>query len=493
MRTGPFTAMLGALLLFASGARADASLDEAAALSDTASSKTATLRDRETAQLELARRLRKAHLPDVAIAIVAEITEDPRHARFEESLGLLLDLATDVPDPEVVLDRLAKFDDAALDAEDRKRDGAASYFAARGRYRSHRFAEAISRFEKVPQTSKYGAKSRYWAGVAHVALRDPRSALASFERAAEARVDTDEDARIHDFALLGLARTHYSTAFRADGTADPAKLATAIRYWDAVDVAGESWVDAQGEAAWAHFLNGNHSRALGLLQGTHSPESSLLRGEILLASCRYDDAATLGARFRHTYEPVIEELEALAASFADDGLEERAYPFLRDVRDGHAKVSAAAKPLVEQALSDRSILRLLSSVAGLDGELKITQQAEGAFARSRLKDDALDIELLARDVTIRNAGDLARKRLLTLAKDLRTRDADARHLLAAAIAGTRGDLDERSIPARVSARDANRNVVTSDDEHVAWPFTGEIWRDEAGTLRESLRSQCRAP
>ena len=32
--------------------------------------------------------------------------------------------------------------------------------------------------------------------------------------------------------------------------------------------------------------------------------------------------------------------------------------------------------------------------------------------------------------------------------------------------------------------------ITADDEHVIWPFEGEYWKDELGTYRFRLASQC---
>jgi hypothetical protein len=38
---------------------------------------------------------------------------------------------------------------------------------------------------------------------------------------------------------------------------------------------------------------------------------------------------------------------------------------------------------------------------------------------------------------------------------------------------------------------SEKNLVSGDDEHVIWPFTGEFWSDEVGTYRQSIQSKCR--
>jgi hypothetical protein len=92
---------------------------------------------------------------------------------------------------------------------------------------------------------------------------------------------------------------------------------------------------------------------------------------------------------------------------------------------------------------------------------------------------------------MRHTGQIARSRYERTLAELDKQLRENVELLKAAIAGQRGELDPRRVPFRVKPNEADKNVVTGDDEHVIWPFTGELWPDEVGTYRQSIRSKCK--
>ena len=63
------------------------------------------------------------------------------------------------------------------------------------------------------------------------------------------------------------------------------------------------------------------------------------------------------ARFQKKYEPVQRELSAALARFGREGQEEQAFQFFRELKEGRARVSPSVKPVLDNALSDRTLLK----------------------------------------------------------------------------------------------------------------------------------------
>lgn len=470
-RTRLFTAMLAGALTIAVASPTDASpLDDAVAAHRTTLDPKAAKVDRELAQLELAARLFELRLYQPSFAVFSAIADDPKHAAFERSLAWLAKLTTVLPEPADVEERIAKYDDRAIEAHHLE------IYRGRWYFRVRQYDQAVRWFAKVSRDSRHYARAWFLAGVANVHLKRGPEAVAAWKRVAAAadREDAYEDDRLRDMALLAIARTYYSTK----------SYDAALEYWRAVDETGELWLDALYEQSWAYFMTGDHARALGNLHTLKTeffanawyPEADHLKSVIYLANCQYDDAKTLAARFHRRYAPIAKELRALPIN--DD---EAAYRFTRDVRDGKAPVSSATRPAAETALSDRELLRHLLYVTVLDDEKKHFLRTPASLRDGPLGTDIKDALDLGRDVAIRSVGQLARERIVRAATELERLLAENAKILAA---------DRADVGMRMPAG-TDKNVVRGDDEHVIWPFTGEFWADEAGSYRQSIQSKCR--
>jgi tetratricopeptide (TPR) repeat protein len=458
--------------------------------------------DRELAQYRLAVALYEADLHAASFAFFAEIADHPSHVRFRETLPWLARLARDLPDAADVGERLAKYDERTIESTiaDPTQLGDVRFLVGREWYRNRRYDDALRLLGEIePSARRYGT-AQLWAGMANVQLREPEGAIRAFARAAGAQGEGEDATRVASLAELSIARTYYSWGIRLDGAGAPLvdsqRLSTALTHFRAVDPGSGLSDDAMFEAAWAHALLGDHARALGALEflragkGTYeNPEIDVLRSTLYLASCRYDDVATLTARFHQEHEPVATDLANILSAHTGD--DEAFYTLFRDVRSGRGAPSAATRASLAEALSDRTLLRTLDWVDVLDHERARLRKTPDAFRTSLLGDELTDVLELSREIAARNAGELARSRveraLAALLGNLRTNTK----LLDAAVAGRRGALDEAQIPLRVPSQDSERNIVRADDEHVIWPYNGEQWRDEAGSYRQSLRSSCR--
>jgi SepF-like predicted cell division protein (DUF552 family) len=317
-------------------------------------------------------------------------------------------------------------------------------------------------------------------------------------------VDVEDEARMRDLAYLSMARTFYSASVKLDDTTnqptvDQTRLSAAVKYWNKVDVASEYWLDALFEESWAYFMAGDYSHALGNIHTIESPyfphsyypEADVLRAVIYFSNCQYDDAFTIVAKFRAQYEPIRDELTKTLERFKKGANQEEAfYTFLKDVRDDKAQLDAKIAPIVKTSLSDRQLLRSLQYVHLLEEENERFEKAPASFKDAKVADIVKDSIHDARELAIRNAGDLARGRYERNLADLNEQLRNGQKILIDITAAQRNTLDQVIQGSQTTVEESKANIVKPDDEHVIWPFNGEYWRDELGFYRQTITSKC---
>jgi hypothetical protein len=299
-----------------------------------------------------------------------------------------------------------------------------------------------------------------------------------------------------------MARTYYSASVRLDDSNTPTinsdKLSAAVKYWNKVDVGSEYWLDALFEESWAYFMAGDYAHALGNIHTIESPyfpnsyypEAEILKAVIYFANCQYDDAETIVAKFQSKYQPMYDDLNKVLKRFTGEDQDEPFYKFLKQVRDGKADLPPRIKIVVENALGDRQLLRHLQYVQVLDDEQKRFGKAPAAFRDSPLGNDVKDSLQLARDIAVRNAGQLARERYQRNLDELNEHLRDSAKIMIDVTSAKRNQLDAAIAGTQVTVQESERNIVKPDEEHVIWPFDGEYWRDELGFYRQTITSKC---
>src|SRR5262249_48834982 len=119
------------------------------------------------------------------------------------------------------------------------------------------------------------------------------------------------------------------------------------------------------------------------------------------------------------------------------------------------------------------------------------KKSPGSFQSSPLGGEVQDGLQLARDLAIRNAGNLARERYQRTLDELNEHLRDAAKILIDITAAQRNQLDQTITTGQVSKEESKvYGVVNPDEEHVLWPFDGEYWRDELGFYRQVVVSKC---
>jgi tetratricopeptide (TPR) repeat protein len=467
--------------------------------------------NKQIAQYHLAIALYRLQFYQASYGIFSSIADKTSHLKFNETLLWLSKLATQLPEPADIIERVGKYktDQVARFNNPQQRDlyWQLNYLLGRYKYRNRNYEEAISLFEKVDKKSKYFVQGQFFSGISYVQLRKSVPAVKSFQRIVQSIDDgtegVEDEARMRDLAFLSMARTYYSASVRLDDnnvpTIDSSKLSAAVKYWNRVDVASEYWLDGLFEQSWAYFMAGDYPHALGNIHTIEAPyfpnsfypEADILKAVISFTICQYEDATTIVARMKKKYEPIKKELEAVLNRFKGEGSEQQFFTFLKDVRAGKANLSPAIRPVVESALADRQLLRNLEYVRVLDEEDARFKKAPASFRNSPLGGDVTDALNLARELATRNAGTLARERYQRNLDELNEHLRDASKILIDITAAERNKLDNTIVTGQLSKDDSlTYGVVKPDDEHVLWPFRGEYWRDELGFYRQVVVSKC---
>ena len=467
--------------------------------------------NKQIAQYHLAIALYRLQFYQASYGIFSSIADKTNHLKFNETLLWLSKLATQLPEPADIIERVGKYktDQVARFNNPQQRDlyWQLNYLLGRYKYRNRNYEEAISLFEKVDKKSKYFVQGQFFSGISYVQLRKSVPAVKSFQRIVQSIDDgtegVEDEARMRDLAFLSMARTYYSASVRLDDnnvpTIDSSKLSAAVKYWNRVDVASEYWLDGLFEQSWAYFMAGDYPHALGNIHTIEAPyfpnsfypEADILKAVISFTICQYEDATTIVARMKKKYEPIKKELEAVLNRFKGEGSEQQFFTFLKDVRAGKANLSPTIRPVVESALADRQLLRNLEYVRVLDEEDARFKKAPASFRNSPLGGDVTDALNLARELATRNAGTLARERYQRNLDELNEHLRDASKILIDITAAERNKLDNTIVTGQLSKEDSlTYGVVKPDDEHVLWPFRGEYWRDELGFYRQVVVSKC---
>jgi hypothetical protein len=472
--------------------------------------------NKQLSQYHLAIALYRMKFFQAAYGIFSEISEKPNHLKFNETLLWLAKLATDLPEPADIVERVGKYTDEQISKfnNPNQRDlyWQLNYLLGRYKYRNRQYDEALSLFTKVEPRSKYYVQGQFFSGISNVQLRKSVPAVTSFQSIVKAIDEgaegVEDEARMRDLAFLSMARTYYSASVRLDEnnapTIDAQKLSAAVKYWNKIDNTSEYWLDGLFEESWAYFMAGDYSHALGNIHtieapyfpNSYYPEAEVLKAVIYFANCQYDDATIIVAQFQQKYQPIYDALNKVLSRFKGDNQEEPFFKFLKQVRNDKEKGTNQAdlpeniKPIVQLALSDRQLLRNLEYVKLLDDEASRFKHAKTNFQEAALGSDVKDALSLAREVAVRNAGTLARERYQRNLDELNEHLRDSAKILIDITAAQRNQLDQAIAGSQVTQAESKANIVKPDEEHVLWPFNGEYWRDELGFYRQTITSKC---
>jgi hypothetical protein len=424
----------------------------------------------------------------------------------------LAKLATQLPEPADIVERVGKYSDDQIARFDNQAQSGLywqlNYMMGRYKYRNRQYQDAIRLFQRVDRRSEYYVKAQFFTGVSYVQMRKSIPAVKAFQRIEKALDEgvegLEDESRMRDLAYLSMARTYYSASIRLEAETNAPKingdhLSAAVKYWNRIEPASEYWLDALFEESWAYFMAGDYPRALGNIHTIQSPyfpnsfypEADVLKAVIYFANCNYESAGIVVARFNVKYVPIKKKLAQILKQYKGANQEEPFFKFLVAVREGRANLDPEIEPIVAAALSDRQLLRNIEYVRLLNEEMKRFRKAPSGFRVSGLGSQIKDSLKLARDMAVRQAGELALSRYQRNVDELNEHLRNGEKILIDITAAQRNLLDQKLKEGQVSVADSKiYGVVNPDNEHVLWPFDGEYWRDELGFYRQVVESAC---
>jgi len=468
--------------------------------------------NKQLAQYFLSISLYRMKLYQASYALFGFIADNRNHLKFQETLLWLAKLATQLPEPADIIERVGRYRDTEISAfnNDKQKDlyYQLNYLLGRYKYRNRQFEEAIRLFNKVEDSSQYYIQAQFFAGTSYVQLKKSVPAVQAFQRietAARSSVEGIEDEdRIRDLAFLSMARTYYSASIQLDRetnapTVNAQKLSAAVKNWNQIEPSSEYWLQALFEESWAYFMAGQYPKALGNIHtlqspyfpGAFYPEGEILKAVIYFSNCNYEAATTVVARFNKHYVPIQAELQKVLARFKGEQQAEPFFKFLLSVRDGTADLPPNISGIVKESMSDRQLLRGIEYVRVLDEEMARFQQTSPAFRSSPLGNQVSEVLKIARDLAVQDAGDLARSRYQRNLEELAEHLRNGEKILIDITAAQRNELDQAIAKEQVTQQESKIfGVVKPDEEHMLWPFDGEYWRDELGFYRQVVESAC---
>ena len=469
--------------------------------------------NQQLAQYWLAICLYRLKFYQVSYSMFSFIAGNPNHLKHGQTLLWLSKLATQLPEPAGVIDSVGSYGDQDLarfnNGQQKDLYYQLNYFLGRYKYQKDKsYEEAIRLFNRVKPESRHYLQAQFFSGVSYVQLRKSVPAVKAFQRIESALDEgiegVENEARMRDLSYLSRARTYYSSSIRLDAETNAPKvndqkLSAAVKFWNAVDVASEYWLDALFEQSWAYYMAGDYPRALGNIHtlkapyfpGAYYPEADILKAVIYFQNCNYEAASTVVARFNLRYVPIRDELNKILKKFEGKGQAEAFYKFLLSVQDGSAELDPAVSGVVRQSLSDRQLLRNIQYVRVLEQESVRFKQSPGRFRTSGLGQFIQDRLTETRQVAVRRAGQLATSRYQRFIAELEDHLRNGEKILIDITAAQRNLLDEALKAGQVTEAESRvYGVVNPDEEHVLWPFDGEYWRDELGFYRQRVQSAC---
>ncbi len=439
------------------------------------------------AKYGMANALMEAGLLYSAAPLLTDVLlEGPKRPFFEPALRKMRDLrrAIDYAPPSLQQLREMYVGDRSQEFQD-----LFNFFVGEFFFSFNDHATAVQFLDHVSDSSPDYARAVYLKGLYQVENKLYRSALQSFQQAIVATERNGSNPVVADLAYLALARIGFES-----GNYD-----AAVYYYRKIRSDSPKLPVAFYELAWAYFMKGDYSRALGAFQALQSPyfahyffpELWVLEATVYLNTCHYDLTEEALNRFKETVLVLQEPLK-------------RFFQGIRRPTDLYEAivqtVSGAKKRLPQEAvhyvLSDPDFYRLYTTLRQVEWERQ-------EMGREAPKLGPLGARLQA---TLERAQNEAVNKLgIKIQQLLKQLQGEIEHY-ATKMLEIQIDLDneksqqlERQIQAlgggatkkKKAAPQVTGSIAVVGADSMEWPFEGEYWKDELQYYRSFLRSRCK--
>jgi len=346
--------------------------------------------------------------------------------------------------------------------------------------------EFLSRVDS--SSEEYYLRAKYLQGAVQARQNKARDSLEAFKDIL--RFERDSTSRsaamqnFHSRAIMSIARIFYSTK----------NFDTALRYYSQIEKYSVDWLQALFEKSWAYFRADNVERAMGNLHTLNSPyfreqyfpESRVLQAVILFTNCRYEDAILVVDTFVKEYDDLRKELNSQLAQNEDPA---DFYYWLASLSVKGKGFSYRLKRIFNLALADKRLYRLFSFIVALDREEALLESMRQATVQKDLAERLLGELVTYRELAIGETGEQARSRLDRKRRELQRLVSQAMKVKFEALNSLKEMIEGKREASRESGESTGW-VVYEDDEHLAWPFEGEYWKDELDSYLFRVENLC---
>ena len=425
------------------------------------------------------------------------VQKGPSHAYYNATLKWLASLSRQLPESTGILEKIGKYQRAELDQPALEKVRDELYFLlGKFYYQKGNFKEAVSLFSTVQTNSEFYVQAKLFEGATHVREFQAKPAVESFKEVLRAAAESSDPKvkPFEDLANLSLARTFYSTG----------QFELAVKYFDRVSQESYDWANSLFEASWANFMlkQKGYSKALGNIHTLQAPffenyikpesvaEALTVKATIYFYNCLFDRAEDAINEFNAVYPTLVGDLKKLLTSTADNGA---LFEVAVKIRSSSSGLPEQTERAARGVLGDLSLVKRFQYVEQLDRQLDLHDKAEAGWKSTNIAQAVFADLTLQRSLAVNEAGDLARRRMIRLTRELDQLNKRVIKIEYEIIQGERGSV-EQEIGAEAQAEHnkvmRRAEEIRVDDEHIVWPFTGEYWRDELGYYRVKVANKC---
>ena len=425
------------------------------------------------------------------------VQKGPSHAYYNATLKWLASLSRQLPDSTGILDKIGKYQRAELDQPALEKVRDELYFLlGKYYYQKGNFKEAVSLFQTVQPSSEFYVQAKLFEGATHVREFQAKPAVESFKEVLRASAESSDPKvkPFEDLANLSLARTFYSTG----------QFDLAVKYFDRVSQESYDWANSLFEASWANFMlkQKGYSKALGNIHTLQAPffedyikpesvaEALTVKATIYFYNCLFDRAEEAINEFNAVYPNLVGDLKKLLTATADNAA---LFEVAVKIRGGTSGLPEQTERAARGVLGDMSLVKRFQYVEQLDRQLDMHDKSDVGWKSTNIGQAVFADLTLQRSLAVNEAGDLARRRMIRLTRELDQLNKRVIKIEYEIIQGERGNVEEEIGTENVINRTVGKRPpieIRVDDEHIVWPFTGEYWRDELGYYRVKVANKC---
>jgi tetratricopeptide (TPR) repeat protein len=374
-------------------------------------------------------------------------------------------------------------------------------------YGRQNFKEARKMFRAVKEGNPAFPHAQYMLGLIRIGVGQPDrpppkydQAIQHFEAARTAIPADTKDERLvelRDTTTLALARVYYEQAFSLDeGPGRKELLDKAKLEFQKVPRFSDQWAEALFGRAWANTVDEEYGRALGALHSLSAPyfadefypEARILQAIIYWYNCQWDRVNGILDETRATYEPMAEQMTALA----DSNLEfDEWYPLLQKSLEPGA--DQADKKLIPRAVAlaivrDPKFAKMESFLKEIDREQKVFEKSK-TFAKSDMGSSLVQDFDANREGYLGVMGKFLKTKVRGLADELSSISTRA-GIIALETKTAEADWLEQGRAIDNLQRKRLPRPFIPDDTFQFWWFRNEYWIDELGYYEFTVKTEC---